>query len=365
MILVLFFAYQINFVIFPALCLTLALYEAGQRLLSLTDDLKENKKLIPVLVMELKEAMKNLAPVFICVVLVAPFLIFFETFDAAARATAFYKLNSDTYINSITRVFTVFRSQEFLYAVLFAKALQIVIWYLTKNEKKKENVLERMTFFMTVFFICFCLMVGKMPLLWERYFIVLQPVMILILLTDIVIIFKYISTHFKNSTQRFAKIIFGGALIFVFTINSEIKINFFKNYLYQITHQYKGPLDYLIPYIKENYKNTDTLVVATNYEELSYVYFLNCKVTIGYINKNIKEDMNYQPDIIIFRKKWGHNPYYFNQLIQKAQYKRISFPVFDYPVNDIAELEFGIQHQFKTNFAQNESDKTDILVRVK
>ncbi|MBI2269229.1 MAG: hypothetical protein HYU69_02610 [Bacteroidetes bacterium] len=166
----------------------------------------------------------------------------------------------------------------------------------------------------------------------------------------------------KSTIGNITKLAILVILVRLVAINMGEKINYEKKYIYQITHQLKGPLDYIIPYIADNYKNTEDLVLATNYEELSYIFYLNCKVTLGFMNKNLSEDLKYQPDIMVYRK-WGQNPEYFNQFIQKAKYKKITFPVFDSPVNNIAELNGAIEHQFKTKLAESDNDKMEILVR--
>ena len=367
MVLVLFIAYHINFVMIPAFCMAVGIYEAWQRTVEALPRIKK-EKLFFLLKEQFLIALKNLSPLFAVLVLIAPFVVFFETFDSAARAAAFYNLDSKKYIDNLARLVHVFKTQEFFYAFLFAKALQLIIWYLSRKEINKKTILpennfHKLSFFMLVFSFCYILMTAKMPLLWERYYIVLQPVMVLMLLADIYIIYKYIASRQKN--QKFLKLSFSGALIIFFAINYDIKTGYIKDYWYQLTHQYKGPLDYIIPYIKENYKKPEDLVIATNYEELSYIYFLDSKITIGYINKNIEEDLKYQPDIIIFRKSWGQNPKYFNDLINKAKYERVTFPVADYPVNDIAELDFGIQHLFRTKLAATEQEKVEMFVRTK
>ena len=168
-----------------------------------------------------------------------------------------------------------------------------------------------------------------------------------------------------QKSVSFAKILFSILLLITFTANAKNKIPFMKDHIYEITHQYKGPLDYVIPYIKDNYKNTDTLVIATNYEEFSYMYYLNSKVIVGYIFNNIEEDAKCIPDIIMYRKTWGTNPKVFNDFMQKAKYQKVSFPVYDYPVNNIPELDFAIKHQFKTKLASSDQEKVDIFVKVK
>jgi len=52
-------------------------------------------------------------------------------------------------------------------------------------------------------------------------------------------------------------------------------------------------------------------------------------------------------------------------LIQRAKYTRVAFPVYDSNVNNIAEMDFGIQHQFKTKMPSTEQEKSDILIKVK
>ena len=365
---VLFFAYQINIVAFAACCLTAGVYEAWRRLAAVVSRFGERGNLVSLVREELGTALRNVFPVLICFVLVVPFVMFYETLTTAARASEHYGINSTRYISQLQRMFYILRTQEFLYPFLFVKIVQVVVWCATRDERKKEEgregVLYRVSWFMMLFFVSFSLMVAKMPFLYTRYFIVLQPIMMLSLLTDVTIILRYITSHVGEKRVGIAMVGLTVILMVVVYVNGEGKIGRVRDYLYQVTHQYRGPLDYLIPYIKENYGSPEKLVLATNYEELSYVFYLDCRVTLGYINKNLEDDLRYQPDLIIFRKGWGHDPRYFNQLVRKARYRRISFPVFDSNVNNIAELDYVIQHQFKTRLTDVEDEKADILVRV-
>ena len=140
-----------------------------------------------------------------------------------------------------------------------------------------------------------------------------------------------------------------------------------KEHFYEMTHQYKGDLDYIIPYLKEKYPYTDSLTIATNYEEFSYMYYLKSKVTIGYVYNNIEDDVKHIPDVILYRKSWGTDPKYFNEFIQKAKYEKVTLPVADYFVNNIPEFgsNFVTQHQFRTKLASTEQQKVEVFLRVK
>ena len=96
------------------------------------------------------------------------------------------------------------------------------------------------------------------------------------------------------------------------------------------------------------------------------MYYLKSRVIIGYVGNNLEQDMQMVPDIIIFRKGWRNlNPKIFVDFLGRRRYQRVSFPVFDYKVNNIPELNLSpeYQHQFKTLNTENERIKADIFLK--
>jgi hypothetical protein len=148
---------------------------------------------------------------------------------------------------------------------------------------------------------------------------------------------------------------------------------FFQNYteisghVHELSEPYKGPLDYTIPYIKEKSSRTDTLIIATNYEESSYMFYLNSRVIIGYVGNNLKEDTLLTPDIISIRKMWTYKGEPINKLLEKAHYTKITFPIHDNPYNNIPELNVveGLNHLFETLPNTSEADATDLYIKAK
>jgi hypothetical protein len=92
------------------------------------------------------------------------------------------------------------------------------------------------------------------------------------------------------------------------------------------------------------------------------MYYLNSKVIIGYVGNNLVEDMKANPDIIIIRKKWTYTSKQeiFAPFFERNKYIRVSFPVFDYFVNNIPETSL---HSFKTEMAENDSQCLDIYLK--
>lgn len=362
---VLFFAYQINVPVFIIFCVSFALYRGLFFAIDLFTSAKKDFK------ESVLEEIKNFAPLAITGVLISPFIIFFETFSTIEKATAEARYNPETYTAFIERIYYVLKTQGLLYIILIVKYISLPIIALKlKNSFGKKSAsdfsLEKTSFFLTLFFICFCLIIAKLPLpmMHARYFIVLQPVMALTFLLDFLIIVRYLKSIFPSKNVLVSSSTFIVFLLLLITITTEKQRDYFKEYLYQINHQYQGSLDFLIPFIKEHFKKTDNLVLATNYEELSYIYYLNCKVILGAnINPEDEADSRLQPDILIYRKSWGHNFAPYNDFLQRANYQRISFPVLDLRINNITELDYIVPHLYRTPYTDDESRKTDIHIR--
>jgi len=365
MTLLLFFTYHVNFIAFAILSAVLAFIRGILFLLNISKNPKEFKN-------EFITVLKDAIPVIISVILIYPFLIFFETAKTSAAMSEFVKFTFDSYKTNIEMIYKNLTTLEFAYTFMIVKVIWLLLrWYLPSGQNNNKNkkhdqidLLQKFSVFATSFLIIYALIIARTPWLFVRHYIVMQPVMVLIMITDIFIIFYQISLLQKKSVS-IARLSCAVLLLISFSVNAKNKIEYIKGHIYEMTHQYKGTLDYIIPYIQENFKNTDTLIIATNYEEFSYMYYLKSKVTIGYVYNNLEDDLKHIPDIILFRKAWGTDPKYFNEFMQKAKYQKVSLPVADYPVNNIPELDFVIKHLFRTKLAATEQEKTDIFVRVK
>jgi hypothetical protein len=172
---------------------------------------------------------------------------------------------------------------------------------------------------------------------------------------------------FKQLKRRVrTKVIPPLLLILVLTLAPSLtaKSVLFKNYFQEINTPYKGPLDYVIPYIKTNYINTEDLVIATNYEEPSYIYYLGSKIIIGFTGINLEENQKMAPDIIILRRYIIPNSDIIKSLISGGDYKKTLFPVFDYPVNNIPELILSPYHLFTTKYTNDPNKMTAIYEKI-
>jgi hypothetical protein len=186
----------------------------------------------------------------------------------------------------------------------------------------------------------------------------------MIIILDVAVVYN-LSSQYPARAMVYVKSLLGMIIAVLIMVNITGNSNYLKGHLLESVIQYKGPLDYVIPFIKENYSNPENLVIATNYEETSFMYYLGSRVVVGYVGNNLAEDARTQPDIIVYRKPWRNFEDVFRNFLSRQAYGRESFPVLDHPVNNIPELSWNppFHHMFRTLHTADEEKKVDIYIR--
>lgn len=318
-----------------------------------------------------KDSILGALPLFISLIPTILLSAFFKTFLIPEEYVKMYNIAFSTQCRHIIKTLNFFIKHEFLYLIFAVKIILAFLYFYLRGYKTDEEIEQklRISSIFTLFFIFYLLVITKLPLpfFFQRYFIILQPILIIILLLDISAISGLISNINPLPLKRRIAAVSLILISALFIFNGSNKIEEIKNHVYEIFHQYQGPLDFAIPYIRSRYQNTEDLVIATNYEECSYMYYLGSRVIIGYVGNNLKEDLRTQPDIIILRKKWISSildwPQIFNDFLKKDRYKKVVFPVFDYPVNNIPEIGGLLPHLYRTRMAKNLDNRLAIYIK--
>jgi hypothetical protein len=329
---------------------------------------------MPSLNQSLKYYLRDLLPIVLSLIAVSPLIFFFKTFYIAGEMAKFNFLlfgisRLDMYLANLSVIWKYFGSFDFIYLAIFLKfCLLLSFIRLGVREISSSDICKLMfSNFLTIIFIVYFFAIAQIPNFpFTRYFIPLQPVLAVVIILDAALVYNLISLR-RSPQYSCYKVVLLVGFIGLISINVSKNIEYLEGHVYELFHQYKGPLDYLIPFIKETYGDTDQLVIATNYEETSFMYYLESKVIVGYVGNNLEQDIGMVPDIVIFRKGWGSlNLNIFLDFLRKHRYQRVSFPVFDYKVNNIPELNFSprlFKHQFRTLISGDERMKADIYLK--
>lgn len=363
-VLVLFLCFQTQYVFFISTVISISI------LLAILYFLKDSKKVKTTFFSKslIKFNITYLVVMFgILIMMMIPFIIFYDIYNVAVAASRLYNPNYISFKTHLSNIIDFLLNQEFLILALFAK----IIFYFVfgrVNKTKLPASFQIDKIFISSIYVCiimvvFIIMCSKMPFLFTRHYIFLQPLLIIGMTLDVFGLYQTINHTTKSSLSKFA---YAGVFFIIFSISLGSKIQFIKGHIAELNKPVQGPLDFLIPAIKEKYGDTKLITVATNYEELSYIFYLKCKVVLGYNYKDLANDLKVKPDVLVYRKGWGHNVEPFNQYFQKAKYERVAFDAYDTRVNNITELNWFFEnHKFKTRYALSENEKADLYYLVK
>jgi hypothetical protein len=318
----------------------------------------------------LSTAMKAALPLLLSLVVVMPLTSYFRTASIARQFleynTALSGMDSlQMYLGNLSVFWRFFAASDFLYLALVLKCWSVFSLRSASREGVSSGELKkaRLSLFLSVLFVVYFLAIARIPnFLFTRYFIAMQPVLTIIIILDASLLYSRIKppAFGPGRVRTLLAATLAGFVLMNIVTNRDV----LEGHMHELVHQYRGPLDFIIPHIKENIKDHKDLVIATNYEEASFMYYLDAKVIVGYAGNNLEEDSRMLPDAIVYRKEWGNFRGVFESFLSQRPYRRIAFPVADSPVNNIPELNWfpPYTHQFRTQNAPAGTDRATLFL---
>jgi 4-amino-4-deoxy-L-arabinose transferase-like glycosyltransferase len=206
-----------------------------------------------------------------------------------------------------------------------------IVWIFLKRKKGDDNTTWENTVLILFPIVCTILFLSVMPWMYFRYLIALVPLCCLLL--------GFIINKIMDSSRIAAYSILL-LLIFtnVFSLTMppyQMRFDFF-NYLYEITHDYDGPNEGIVNYLKKH-GQADQFVI-TNYGQLPIMFYTNMR-TIGFGQDLITTE---KADWIIVRRRRGYQKY-LQSLSTGYQAIRIDYP--DIPWGNRPD---PVYHQYQT-----------------
>lgn len=312
-----------------------------------------------------KDYMYHILPIGLALCVSVPIFMFFEIIPTASAISAYFGFGFTTYVFNIVHALRYLLIYEFLALMLLCKGAQLIIQRVTSksNQPPQHIAILKLSNFLFLYLIMYLLFIARTPYLFERYLMALIPFLNLMLILDLFYTAHALRTMASKKLRSDLLFVTIPVFLFVMIISLVPKLPHITGHIYELTHQYKGPLDYAIPYIQNTFSSLEELTIATNYEELSYAFYLGSKVTIGYVGNNLAEDSTIQPDIIIMRNNRNNFVDTFQLLLSKDTYSAVNLEIDDYDFNNIPELDLVKPHRYQTTFAKDENSQLKIYVR--
>jgi len=311
----------------------------------------------------------EMAPVLLSGLLIAPALVFFETLSIVNAFRADLGLSVAGYLANLSFVGSHFLRHEWLApAVASRLAVAYTAEVLRARGIRDVAVTERaISLRLAVFAGLYVAVTCANPLVYERYFVPLVPVVNGVFLLDAFALVAMLRRFEARHRRRFGTAV-ALALGFVIVATSGPRVQDLRGRFFEITHRYRGPLDFAIEHIAESAVHPEDLVIATNYANHPLMYYLGSHVIVGTNLNNILAERRLEPDWVIVRRRWPRGQAELRAFLARGEYEQEVLAVRDTYFNNVPALTRSAStpevHRFATPaLAPGERDRGLVLHR--
>ncbi len=189
-------------------------------------------------------------------------------------------------------------------------------------------------------------LIARTPLFFSRYLVSLSPLLCAACVLEVGCLVALRRTR----AARTATV--GLALVALAWVGcAAVRAPELRGRVAELREPYRGPLDHVIPYLVERYPNPAELVVATNYEDFAFMFYLRATTVFGYYSPERERDLAFVPDVI-FPRPWPVNLRALEHLASQGSYVPREFPVANTRVNNLPELsprnQAELVHRFRS-----------------
>jgi len=288
-------------------------------------------------------------PALLTALLALPFVFWFEMPQLSRLFSERYAFGLATYVANLGAAFEFLLRYEWLAPAI---AAEVAVFTLGRRGDLPEGQdgLRSTAASLGRLCIVWIGLGARNPIFFERYFIPLSPLLAAILVLDVTLLAR--TAHAGGPGPRRALAV--GLIVVALGVVGTKRVEL-AGHLAQLREPYRGPLDFVIPHLRDAYDDPSALVIATNYEAEPYIYYLGSRV-VGRFYAETPEataaERSVQVDVVVPRTGQPRKLDLLWSYLDQGTFERREFPVADLPYNNIPELDRGrvlsTTHLFRT-----------------
>lgn len=259
-----------------------------------------------------------------------PALVFFETFDVASSFARDVGISLGGYLTNATRVLAHFLRHEQLLPALCVRAALWLVARRTSWSDGASPIPPRLLLFALGYAALGCLN----PLIYERYFVVLSPVLTLAFLLDASALLDLATRGLATRPEPSARRLVLAALLGLALLPVAFRSPALLGRVSELVTPVRGPVDFAVEHLRARYPDPAGLVIATNYEAHPLMFYLGSRVIVGLALNNIAEERALSPDVVIPRRAWRRNLPELRRFLARSEYREEGLPVLDVHYNN-------------------------------
>jgi len=316
-----------------------------------------------------RHGLRGLLPLVPALVAVAPLLVYFETLPIAAAFSRELSLGPRDWLANLAIVGAHLLRCEFLMPALGCRAALLACDAVARRHGAAPGLGEARAAsgFLWLLAAGYALIGCANPLPMERYFVVLSPVLTLAFLLDAFSLVAAVSQRAAPARRTRAARATVAAVIALAVLARFSAAGEVAGHVASLVTPVRGPIDFVVAWVREQYPEPERLVIATNYEEEALMYYLGSRVIIGLALNNLAEDRRLEPDLAIPRRHWRSSLPEVVAFLRRGRWERFPLPVVDLHYNNIPALSrsrfLPDPHRFRTAVPEREGDALVIYQR--
>jgi len=315
----------------------------------------------------LRAGLSELSPLLLSAVLVAPFAIFFETFEVASAFSEDLGVTVRGYVENASFFLVHFWRHEFLAPAVFCRLAVVGVDFAARRRGRaaEPDVGRKVSVLLSCFVVGYAALTCVNPLVYERYFVVLSPAVIGVFLLDAFALVEAVPRLLPGPRRAAASV---AVILCVVAATSGPRVEDVSGRVEEIAHPVHGPLDFAISYLAETTPRPADLVIATNYANHPLMYYLGAHVIVGTNLNNIVRERSLDPDVVIIRRRWPRGQRELREFLARGGYERETLPVRDVHFNNIPALSRSRStpdtHRFRTPVPDDDEARLEIFRRL-
>ncbi len=295
-----------------------------------------------------RESMRLLVPILMPVLGVAalalPIAVYFEISSLSGIFSARYAFGPELYLGNLRAVLHYLLRYELLGLVLLVK---LTLFALSRSGSAWPSAIaepRRISALLGRLCLVYILVGAGNPIFFERYFVPLSPLLSLILLLDCACLIESLRARVPFPRRRRVMLMAATLMLVAVAGTGWLKRAELVGRWIEVSRPYRGPLDYVVVYLKERYEDPSQLRIATNYEAEAYMFYLDSEV-VGRFHAESRQASQSEAampvDVVIPRKAQPKKLARLRPYLAQGKFVRRDFSIADLPYNNIPELFSG------------------------
>ena len=280
------------------------------------------------------------APFALAALAVAPSLLYFETLSVASGFSRELGWSVGGWLSNLGEAFVHLARHEWLLPALVTRTASAALYRPEVGSARDPR--SRCAAGLLAFAVGYAAIVAVNPLVYERYFVALSPLLAAAFVLD--------GSSLIDSAprrERAVAVVAGLVLASLFLRAPEL-----LGRLQEIREPVVGPVDAVVAHLDERYADPSALVVATNYEALPLMFYLESHVIVGLTGHNLGAERELRPDVLVPRGGWPRGLPELRRFASRDRYEPVELAVRDVHFNNVPSLSrtgaMPDVHRFRT-----------------